>query len=83
MMLTSISTDGGRIDDHQHLPQICEPDLLLRVPRLHLIEHSLAPANHDDLAAEFDELEQESKVKAGGAPVIRMVRLVRFMGVLS
>ena len=40
----------------------------LRVLRLHLIEHSLAPTSHDDLIAEFEELERESKADAGGAP---------------
>ena len=39
----------------------------LRVVRFHLVEHRLAPASDDDLVAEFEELEGESKSDAGGA----------------
>src|SRR6185437_11148840 len=31
-----------------------------RILRLHLVEHRLAPASHDHLVSEFDELERES-----------------------
>jgi len=37
------------------------------VLRLHLIEYRLAPTSHDNLVAEFEELERESKAEAGGA----------------
>ena len=39
----------------------------LRVLRLHLIEHRLAPTSDDDFIAEFEELEGESKADTGGA----------------
>ena len=40
----------------------------LRVFRLYLVEHCLAPPGHDDLVSEFGELERESKSDAGRAP---------------
>ena len=39
----------------------------LRILCLHLIEHRLTPTRHNDLVAEFEELEGESKADAGRA----------------
>jgi hypothetical protein len=55
----------------------------LRILRFHLIEHRLAAASHDDLVAEREKLEGKGEADAGGAPVIRMVRPVSFIGILS
>src|SRR6185437_3078353 len=38
-----------------------------RIFRLHLIQHLLAATSHDDLVAEFEELERESKADTGRA----------------
>jgi hypothetical protein len=49
----------------------------------HLIEHRLTTTCHDDFVAEFDELKCEGKAMPAEPPVMRMVRFLRIIEVLS
>jgi hypothetical protein len=53
--------------DLRGIPNVILDGVELWVFSLHLVEHFLSATRHDDLVAEFDELERESKADTGRA----------------